>query len=84
MALSNAMSLRRCQLLALGSHWDTMTVAYLQLCRCGNACDLDPNLKGLSPGGWILDGGHSVTAEVKEVADSVMGGDEALVPGRLT
>ena len=46
--------------------------------RGGDAGDLGPGLEGLGPGGLILGGGHSVTAEVEEVADPVMGGQKAL------
>ena len=47
--------------------------------RCSDdAGDLGPNLKGLAPGGLILRGRHSVAAEVEEVVDPVVGGEEAL------
>ena len=48
------------------------------LCHAGNAGDLGPGLEGLGPGGSILDGRHSVAAEVEEVVDPVVGGEEAL------
>ncbi len=44
----------------------------------GNAGDLGPNLKGLNPGGSILGGGHLMAAEVEEVVDLAMGGEETL------
>jgi len=53
-------------------------VAYLQLRRSGDAVDLGPNLKGLGPGGSILDGWNLVAAEMEEVVDPVVSGQEAL------
>ena len=38
--------------------------------RCGNAGDLDPNLKGLGTGPSMLGGGHSVTPEMVYIFDS--------------
>jgi len=67
-----------CQLVALGSCWSAIGVAYLQLRRSGDAADLGPNLEGLDPGGSILDGWNSVAAELEEVVDPIMGGEEAL------
>ena len=47
--------------------------------RCsGDAGDLGPSLEGLAPGSAILDGWNLVAAEVEEVADPVMGGEETL------
>ena len=47
--------------------------------RCsGDAGDLGPSLEGLGPGSSILDGWNLVAAEVEEVVDPVMGGQEAL------
>src|SRR4051794_16564772 len=48
------------------------------LCPSGHAGDLDPSLKGLGPGGAILTGGAVIAAEVEEIVDPVMGGEEAL------
>jgi hypothetical protein len=45
------------------------------------AAHLGPRLEGAHPGGAVLDGGDVVAAEVEEVADLAVGGDEAL---RLT
>jgi hypothetical protein len=40
--------------------------------------------KAAAPGGPVLGGGEAVAAEVEEVADLVVGGEEALgLPGRL-
>jgi len=52
------------------------------LTHLGNAGDLGPGLEGLGPSGSILGGGKAVAAEGNEVADPVMGGEDALsVPG---
>jgi hypothetical protein len=48
------------------------------LCPSGHAGDLGPGLEGLSPGGSILAGGSVIAAEVEEVVDSIVGGEEAL------
>ena len=53
-------------------------MVYLQLCRSGDAGDLGPNLEGLGPCSSILGGGHLMAAEVEEVVDPVVGGQEAL------
>jgi len=53
-------------------------MAYLQLRRSCDAGVLGPNLKGLGPGGSILDGCNLVAAELEEVADPVVSGEEAL------
>jgi len=53
-------------------------VAYLQLRRSGDAADLGPNLKGSGQGGSILDGWNLVAAELEEVVDPVVSGEEAL------
>ena len=52
--------------------------SYEGLCPSGHAGDLGPDLKGLGPGGSILAGGEVVAAEVEEIVDPVMGGEEAL------
>ena len=52
--------------------------ACLWLRRSGDAGDLGPNLKGLGPGGSILDGWNFMAAEQEEVVDPVVGGEEAL------
>ena len=48
------------------------------LCPSGNAGDLGPSLEGLGSGGAILAGGAVIAAEVEEIVDPVMGGEEAL------
>src|SRR3954454_10189629 len=48
------------------------------LCRGGHAGDRGPGLKGLGPGGSILAGGAVIAAEVGQVVDPVVGGEEAL------
>ena len=48
------------------------------LCPSGHAGDLGPGLEGLGPGGSILDGGDVIAAEVEEVVDPIVGGEEAL------
>ncbi len=69
---------RHCQLVGLGSRWRAMKTARLWLRHSGDTGDLGPNPKGLGPGGTILGGGHLMTAEVEEVVDPVMGGEETL------
>src|SRR5215218_9515450 len=52
-------------------------------CR-GNPADVGPRLERPLPCGSILAGGDVVAAEVEEVADLLVGGEEALcLPGRL-
>jgi hypothetical protein len=51
---------------------------YLQLRHGGDAGDLGPNLKGLAPGGSMLDGWKLRTAKVEEVVDAVIGEEKAL------
>src|SRR3954451_22136752 len=48
------------------------------LCPSGHAGNLSPGLKGLGSGGSILVGGAVVAAEMEEIVDPVMGGEEAL------
>ena len=48
------------------------------LCPSGHAGDRGPDLKGLGPGGAILGGGAVIAAEMEEIVDPVMGGEEAL------
>src|SRR3954471_6296654 len=48
------------------------------LCPSGHAGDLGPGLKGLGPGGSVLGGGAVIAAEMEEIVDPVMGGEEAL------
>src|SRR5918997_610515 len=49
-----------------------------------DAAHLGPRLEGARPGGAIPDGGDVVAAEMEEVADLVVGREEALrLPGRL-
>src|SRR3954466_12558204 len=49
-----------------------------RLCPSGHAGDRGPGLEGLGPGGAILAGGEVIAAEVEEIVDPVMGGEEAL------
>ena len=49
-----------------------------RLCPSGHAGDLGPGLEGLGPGGSILAGGAVIAAEVEEVVDLVVSGEEAL------
>jgi len=49
--------------------------------RSGDAGNRGPSLKGLDPGGLMLDGWNLVAAEQEEVVDPVVGGQEPL---RLT
>ena len=67
-----------CQLVRQRSRWRALSTGCPRLGRSSDAGDLGPNLKGLGPGGSILCGGHSATAKVEEVADPVVGGEEAL------
>src|SRR3954454_4547186 len=53
-----------------------------RLCPSGHVGDLGPGLKGLGPGGSVLIGGDVIAAEMKEVVDLVMGGEEALCLSR--
>ena len=55
-----------------------MEAARLWLCCRGDASDLGPNLKGLGPGCSILGGGHVMAAEVEEVVNPAVGGEETL------
>ncbi len=50
----------------------------MQLRHGGDAGDLGPNLKGLAPGGSMLDGWKLRTAKVEEVVDAVIGEEKAL------
>ncbi len=72
------LGLRHCQLVRLRSRWCAVSTAYPWLRRSGDAGDLGPNLKGSGPGGSILGGRNLVTAELEEVVDPVVGGQEAL------
>src|SRR4051812_20654110 len=49
-----------------------------RLCPSGHAGDLSPGLEGLGSGGSILGGGAVIAAEVEQVVDLVVGGEEAL------
>src|SRR3954468_19491239 len=54
------------------------------LCPSGHAGDRGPGLKGLGPGGSVLAGGEVIAAEVEEIVDPIVGGEEALsLAGRL-
>ena len=48
------------------------------LCPSGHAGDLGPGLEGLGSGGSILAGGEVIAAEVEEIVDLIVGGEEAL------
>ena len=48
------------------------------LCPSRHAGDLGPGLKGLGPGGSILGGRAVIAAEVEEVGDLIVSGEEAL------
>jgi hypothetical protein len=48
------------------------------LCPSGHGGDLGPGLEGLGPGGSIRVGGEVIAAEVEQVADLVVSGEEAL------
>src|SRR4051794_13672034 len=49
-----------------------------RLCPSGHAGDLGPGLEGLGSGGSILGGGAVIAAEVEQVVDLVVSGEEAL------
>ena len=52
------------------------------LCPSGHAGDLGPGLKGLGPGGSVLGGRAVIAAEVEEIVDLIVSGEEALgLPG---
>src|SRR4051812_17786516 len=63
-------------------HPDRLKIMHLfpdrPLCPSGHAGDLGPGLKGLGPGGSILDGGAVIAAEVEEIVDLIVSGEEAL------
>ena len=64
--------------------WHAIRAADSQLRPSGEASDLGPNLKGLGPGGPIMVGWNSMTAEQEEVVDAVTGGEKAVcLAGRL-
>ena len=69
---------RHRQLVGLRSRWRLTGAACSWLRLIGDAGDLGPTPDGLGPGSSILGGGHSVTAEVEEGVDPVVGGEEAL------
>src|SRR3982751_1705499 len=48
------------------------------LCPSGHAGDRGPGLESLGSGGSLLGGGAVIAAEVEEIVDPVMGGEEAL------
>src|SRR6059058_4341065 len=48
------------------------------LCPSGHAGDLGPGLEGLGSGGSILTGGAVIAAEVEQVVDLIVSGEEAL------
>src|SRR3954469_8658710 len=48
------------------------------LCPSGHAGDLGPGLEGLGPGGSILAGGEVIAAEMEQVVDLIVSGEEAL------
>ena len=49
-----------------------------RLCPSGHAGDRGPGLEGLGSGGSILTGGEVIAAEVEEVVDLIVSGEEAL------
>ena len=58
-------------------------LAWSSSCR-SNPADIGPYLERMRPCGAVLAGGDAVAAEVEEVVDLVMGGEEALcLPRRL-
>ena len=48
------------------------------LCLSGHAGDRGPGLEGLGSGGSVLSGGAVVAAEVEEIVDLIVSGEEAL------
>ena len=66
------------QLVELRLRWGAIGTACSWLRRSGDAGDLGPSLEGLAPGGSILGGRHLMAAKVEEVADPIVGGQEAL------
>ena len=48
------------------------------LCPSGHAGDRGPGLEGLGSGGAILAGGEVIAAEVEQVIDLIVSGEEAL------
>ena len=54
------------------------------LCPSSHASDRGPGLEGLGPGGSILTGGEVIAAEVEEVVDLIVSGEEALGLAGLT
>jgi hypothetical protein len=69
---------RHCQLVGLRVRWRAIGTACSWLRQSGDAGDISPNLKGLGPVGSILGSWNLMAAEVEEVADPVVGGQEAL------
>lgn len=64
---------------ARGTGW-----ARRRLCPSRNTGDLGPGPECLGPGGSVAMGWKVIAAEVDEVVDAVVGGEEALgLPGRL-
>ena len=51
---------------------------YQRLYPSGHAGDLGPGLEGLGPGGSILGGRAVIAAEVEEIVDLIVSGEEAL------
>jgi hypothetical protein len=49
-----------------------------RLCPSGHAGDRGPGLEGLGSGGSILTGGEVIAAEVEEIVDLIVSGEEAL------
>ena len=52
--------------------------AHEGLCQSAHAGDRGPGLEGLGPGGSILVGGEVIAAEVEQVVDPIVRGEEAL------
>jgi len=67
-----------CQLVGLRPRSGAVRTACSWLGYNGDAGDLGPNLKGLGPGGSILDGRPLMAAEQEKGVDPVVGGQEAL------
>jgi len=69
---------RHCQLVGLRLRQRAVRTACSQLRRSGDAGDLGPGLESLGPGGSMLGGGRLMAAKLEQVADPVMGRQEAL------
>src|SRR3712207_4194600 len=64
--------------------WQTEGGAARSSSRGSNPADVGPHLERMRPCGAVLVGGDVVAAEVEEIVDLVVGGEEALrLPRRL-